>query len=435
MDSESERIYKRMSLYRLVEANPTWSVHKLAEELAMSERWVRKWLKRFDEAATTDLTLFQSQSRAPNNNWRKTPEVVKDAIVQLRRELSEKYHRRVGGKTIAYYLKKMDKLKEAGHYVPKSPSTITKILNERDYIPKQPKHTHCPLVLPEPMDEWEMDFGEIKLGNGTRFEFFLVVDRGTSRVIYLEGCEGYNAESALAAIARLFLLHGLPKRLRFDRDPRFVTSWTSDSYPAALVRFLRALGVKEVICPPRRPDLKPFVERCVKVLKEEWFDRFSLETIADVYEILEGFSFYHNSERVHQGRACNNEIPDLAFPNLPSLPNIPEKVDPDRWLLHEHGRVYRRRITSNGTIQVDKHTYYIDEKRAKQPVLVHVDAHNRQFVITQDGEMIKQVIMKGTYRQPNQPMDFQMYLGLMQREARTLEQHRWLMWYTTNDIA
>ena len=90
-----------------------------------------------------------------------------------------------------------------------------------------------------------------------RFEFFLVVDRGTSRVVYLEGCKGYCADTALLAVARLFQLNGLPKRLRFDRDPRFVWSWSADSFPAPMIRLLHVLGVVPVICPPHHPDKKP----------------------------------------------------------------------------------------------------------------------------------------------------------------------------------
>ena len=70
------------------------------------------------------------------------------------------------------------------------------------------------------MEEWELDFGEIRLSEDEIFEFLIVIDRGTSRLVYLEGGNGYRAETALEAVARLFLLHGLPKRLRFDRDPR-----------------------------------------------------------------------------------------------------------------------------------------------------------------------------------------------------------------------
>jgi len=105
------------------------------------------------------------------------------------------------------------------------------------------------------MSEWEMDFCEIRLEKG-RFEFYLVVDRGASREVYLEGGEGYRADSALQAVCRLFELNGLPQRPRFDRDPRLVWSWSADGYPAPLIRLLYALGVEPVICPPRRPDKK-----------------------------------------------------------------------------------------------------------------------------------------------------------------------------------
>jgi hypothetical protein len=84
----------------------------------------------------------------------------------------------------------------------------------------------------------------------------------------------------LLAVARLFNLHGLPQRLRFDRDVRLWGAWTRDSYPSSLVRFLRAVEVEPVICPPRRPDKKPFVERCIGTLKHEWFARFSPATLA-----------------------------------------------------------------------------------------------------------------------------------------------------------
>ena len=92
-----------------------------------------------------------------------------------------------------------------------------------------------------------MDFAEIRLSHDTILEFFIVVDRGTSRLVHLEGNEGYHAETALEALARLFILKGLPKRLRFDRDTRFVASWTSASYPSALFRFLLTIGVEPIV--------------------------------------------------------------------------------------------------------------------------------------------------------------------------------------------
>jgi len=277
MDDESQRIYDRMKLHQLSLKHPDWRAKDFAQEIGRCERWARKWLKRFRKTGTQDFTMYLSHSRAPKNRPRQVSEAVKDVICDLRHALSEKYHRPAGAGLIHHYLVKNEALITSGVFVPSSSRTITKILRERGYIQDPAPYEHQPLPLCEPMEEWEMDFCEIRLPDG-EFEFFLVVDRGTSRVIYLEGCEGYRADSALRAVFNLFLLNGLPKRLRFDRDPRFVWSWSADSFPSPLIRLLHALAVEPVICPPRRPDKKPYVERCVRTFKEEWLDRFSLNT-------------------------------------------------------------------------------------------------------------------------------------------------------------
>ena len=149
-------------------------------------------------------------------------------------------------------------------------SRIVKTLHERAYIVPRRKVEHIPVERPALMDEWELNFGEIYLGEAEgSLEFLLVVDRSSSRVVYIEGSTGYRATSALEAVMRLFAQHGLPKRVRFDRDPRLWGGWTRDGYPSPLVRLLRALGVEPIICPPHRPDLKLFAERCIATLKYE----------------------------------------------------------------------------------------------------------------------------------------------------------------------
>lgn len=146
------------------------------------------------------------------------------------------------------------------------------------------------------------------------------------------------------------------------------------------MRFLLAIGVEPIVCPPHRPDLKPVVKRTFKTLKDEWLARHATDNIADALEVLDQFPYYYNHTRPHQGQACQNQTPDEAFPVLPELPEIPDIVNPDEWLWHILGRVYRRRITSNGIVMIDKHVYYIGQDYAKQSVTVHIDAHNQQFV-------------------------------------------------------
>lgn len=432
MNSECRRIYHRMQLYVLAEKHPHWHTASYATYLDKSERWVRKWLHRFETHEDSTLGMFLSESRAPKTQHRQTAPEVKKLIGDLREELSETYHRTAGAKLIRHELLQRDDLKDQGFFVPRSLSTINAILKELGYI--QPRKTRYrePVQLPEPNEEWEMDFGEIRLNEETKLEFFIVVDRGTSRVIYLEGSIGYHAETALEAVARLLVVQGLPQRLRFDRDPRFVGSWTGDSYPSALVRFLRVVGVEPVVCPPRRPDLKPFVERCIRTLKEEWLDRYPTDNFADAMEVLPEFIYYHNAERVHFGRACNGQIPNDAFPALPTLPNLPETVAPNSWLEADDRRLFRRRITSNGSIQIDKHRYYIDRKLAKTEVLIYLDAPRQQFLVTQEGQVIHSLDIKGLHPET---LSFQDYLYLIKQEARSIEMHRFMTWYQVGEIA
>ncbi len=428
MHSESEWIYERKQLYAMMKAHPEWSLRAYAREVQHDLRWVRKWTRRFRECGEPSASMFRSQSRRPKHSPTRLTDKTKDRIYAYREQLSERFHRSAGAKTIWHFL---NKAREPGMSVP-CLGSIQKTLRERRYIQHHVRPVPLPLVLPAPMEEWEMDFGEIYLGEveGT-LEFFLVVDRGTSRVVYLEGAAGYQAVSALEAVMRLFVREGLPKRLRFDRDPRLWGSWTRDSYPSPLVRLLHALGVEPIVCPPHRPDKKPMVERCIRTLKYEWLARHSPTTFADAHALLEPFVVYHNTARPRQGDACQNQIPDEAFPTLPTLRKLPARVQPNTWLTAEQGRVYRRRINASGAIQVDKHSYYIGEALAGVSVLVHLDAPTATFHITRDGHLLKRLPMKGIH-----PLELDLfeYLRLAQAEARSIEQFRHAHWEQTGEM-
>jgi transposase InsO family protein len=375
MFDETAWVFERMKLYHLMQEHPDWSLRHFARELKHDLRWVRRWAARIENAAALSLDTFRSRSRAPHHPPPRICDEAKHLVGDLRHELSERFHRKAGAKTILYGLQQYQKTHAVPFKLPKAVSTITRILHELNLILPPRPIFHEPLTLPAPMEEWEMDFGEIYLGDVEGvFEFFVVVDRGTSRLVYIEGGAGYNGETALAAVVRLLEQCGLPQRLRFDRDVRLWGTWTRDSYPSPLVRLLRVLGIEPVVCPPHRPDKKPFVERCIGTLKHEWLARFAPTTLGAARDTLALFPTYYNDQRPHQGHACGNQPPAVAFPHLPPLPRLPAVVEPDVWLKALHGRIYRRRVNANGTVQVDRHIYAIGSHYAKQAVLLHVDA-------------------------------------------------------------
>jgi hypothetical protein len=231
MESEAKWFCERYKLYELMEAHPDWALRQYARELKHDLKWVRKWIQRYRQAEKIDFKSFCSYSRAPKTIPKSISEEAKDVIVQLREELSEEFNRTAGAETILFGIERLKKQQGLKLEMPQSDSSIKRILKERGYILPRPARWREPLFLPEPMSEWEIDFGEIRLDWEHVFEFFIVADRGTSRLIYLEGGYGYRAESALEALCKLFLLNGLPQRLRFDRDPRLWGAWTRVKYP------------------------------------------------------------------------------------------------------------------------------------------------------------------------------------------------------------
>jgi hypothetical protein len=201
-----------------------------------------------------------------------------------------------------------------------------------------------------------------------------------------------------------------------------------DSYPSPLIRLLWSLGVEPIICPPHRPDLKPFVERCIGTLKHEWLARYAPETVAAALDCLAPFATYYHTQRPHQGQACQNQIPADVFPCLPTLPTV---IQPNRWLLAEHGHLYRRRVNANGSIQVDRHLYYVGRVSAGVAVLVQLDGHRACLSVTRDGQWLQDFPVKGLYPEQMALMD---YVEHLKDEARSIEQYRHFHWQQTGEL-
>ncbi|MHB8630134.1 MAG: hypothetical protein ACYDBJ_27380 [Aggregatilineales bacterium] len=105
MNSESEWIYERWKLYKLLQEHPNWSLRAYARELKHGPKWVHKWLKRFSEQTPLTISSFKSHSRRPKHSPQRLDQSVKDQIGEWRVVLSERFNRAAGAKTIRYFLK------------------------------------------------------------------------------------------------------------------------------------------------------------------------------------------------------------------------------------------------------------------------------------------------------------------------------------------
>ena len=409
----------RARLRRLQQEHPQWSISRLAEATGRSTTWVKKWRKRFKGAAPNDESILKSQSRRPKQSGSPVQPAVIDRILAIRD--NPPLNRVPGPLAIKYFLHEQEKQEPLGCYLPTSGSTIWRILAQHDriYRPSQPEPD--PLPIGNPLESWQIDFKDVttvRAEPGGKqqhvVETLNVVDTGTSILLDNPAHQEFNAETAIRSMASILQQLGCPGQITFDRDPRFVASASGTDFPAPFVRFLACLGIKADICPPHRPDRNGYVERYNRTYKYEGIFIYLPQTFAQVIEMNRDIKYHYNFQRPNQAKSCGNQPPRLAFPALPSLPPVPDTVDPDGWLDTIQGHLFKRRVNASGSVQVDKHKYYIGRAHHGRLVVLQVDALNREFVVELNNEVIKIVPIKGLF---NGQLSFDAYLEFICEQA------------------
>lgn len=426
---EEQWIAERARLRELMVKQPDLSIRQLVEATGRSRCWVIKWRQRLKGTALEDEAVLHSHSRRRKHPPAKVHPLMEAAILRLRDELPAVLNRVAGPRTLQYYLTQDASLQQAGLTKPPSTSTIWRVLNAHQRMARPHRPVHEPLERPAPLQDWEIDFSDVPTiatqPGGKRqhaVETLNVVDRGTSILVESLLNDDYHAESALLAILQVFMTAGVPHSLRMDRDPRLVGSASVEGYPSALLRFLLCLDVTVEVCPPHRPDLKPFVERFNKTLEYECWRPENPNSLEAAQPILSRFKGFYNQERPHQGLSCGNQPPYLAFPERPTLRPLPPLIDPDHWLVAYDHQPFKRRVDSNGSVAVNKDSYYIGRQYKGRYVVLFVEAAERQFHVELDGQRLKALHIKGVV---GEVLPFDTYVELIRQEARS-EWRRWL---------
>ena len=414
---------ERATLRTLLRTHPDWTNQDFADTLHRSKGWVKKWRARIRSASPDDDTILCSRSRARIHPSPTISALVVDRILEIRDHPPEGLQRIPGPKAIRYYLERDPTLQAHGLPLPRSSRTIWRILRRHGCIAEPTHRRRTPLEPEEPMRCWQLDFKDATtvppVPDGKQMhvvEVLDVVDAGTSILVAAEVREDFTAETTLQTMAQVIQTHGLPEQITIDRDVRFVGSPSMRDFPSAFVRFWLSLLVQVIICPPHRPDKNPFVERYHKTFEYECLRVFRPSDVAQVKEVTARFQLHYNEQRPHQGRACQNRPPHLAFPQLPACPAVPEQVDGDRWLQAIDGRRYVRKVRSDGSVSIDQVLYYLSRDLVGKSVVLRLDATAREFVVEDRGYEVKRLAIKGL---GSPLMPFDAYVTRMCAEARS----------------
>lgn len=377
----------RLTLYDRLHAFPSATIAEHAAAIGRCRRWVAKWKARIGSPPHPDpLVACRSRSSARHHPPPSpTPHVVA-RILHFRDTLPDQFHRTVGPKTIAYYLQHDPE--RTDDPLPRSTTTIWKILHQHQRIHTPPRRQRQPLQPPAPWTELELDFTDIPSiipdPDGKRQhagEVFNWIDVGTARPLAMIADGAFSMERAIRVSAAVVLRHGIPPLVRYDRDPRFVGAQQMDDFPSPWERLWLCLGTTLDCCPPGRPDLKPSVERFHATLKTECLRPAWPTIIPDAQAAIDAWEPWYCDERPHQGRACQNQPPAVVYPDPPAWPQVPATLDPNRWVAQLHGKTWVRRVSTRGSITIGGNDYYVSRTLAGQDVVVRMDAPTQELVI------------------------------------------------------
>jgi transposase InsO family protein len=426
---QEQWIADRAALQRLLRLHPEWTQQELANALGRSIGWVKKWKKRLREAPPGDAAVLFGHPFGRKTPSPQTDPQVEERILAIRDAPPENLKRTPGPRAILYYLPRDPQMHQRRETLARSTRTIWKILHRNGRIAQKGPRRRKPVERRQPLEEVQMDFKDVSsvpadpTGKQQHVvEVFNFVDAGTSILLDAQVQPDFHAQTALEAVIRFLQRYGVPAMITFDRDPRFVGGATGRDFPSPLIRFLYCLGIQPHVCPPHRPDKNAFVERYHRTYNQECLQVHRPQTLEQVREITQAFLIHYNTERPNQALSCGNQPPCVAFPTLPSLPPLPNFVDPDAWLAHVHGHHFVRKVRANGTVRIAEGSYYVHMDRVGQYVDLCVDAPGQVFVVSSQQHLLKQVPIKGLQRTV---LPFEEFATLMCQQALS-EQRRLL---------
>ena len=196
------------------------------------------------------------------------------------------------------------------HYRPTSgddgPSWLTFIGNAKDSL-------------------WSVDFFRCESILLKSHWIMVVMDQFTRKIIGFAVHPGdLNGVSICVMFNKIVSNKKLPKYLSSDNDPLFkFHRWRAN---------LRILEIEEIKSIPYTPVSHPFVERLIRICRNELSDRSLFLTRADLQCKLDRFQCYFNEHRTHMG--LQGDIPNLICENKKS--NVID-IKHYRWKSHCRG--------------------------------------------------------------------------------------------------
>jgi len=350
------------------------SVREVARAHGVSKSWVAELVRRYREGGDEAL---EPRSKRPHSSPRRTPDVVEDEIVRLRKRLSEGGFD-AGPETIAWQLELI------GLRAP-SYSTIWRILVRRGFVTPEPKkrlvRSYITFTAALPNECWQSDITHWALADGTEVEIVNFEDDHSRLCLASKVFATTKGHDVLTVFEDAATTWGYPASVLTDNGAVYNAGTRKGK--TVFESELERLGIVYKHSRPYHPQTCGKIERFHQTLKVFLACQRPARSLRVLQGQIDRFVELYNTLRPH--RSIGRRTPLQAY-------LARDKARPGVPLGTTHFRVRTDKVDRSGkvTLRYDSRFVHIGVGRrfAGTPIRLYVaDCDVR--VITFDGELLR----------------------------------------------
>lgn len=163
----------------------------------------------------------------------------------------------------------------------------------RRFRKRLPARVKQALFQPQAINEvWSIDFMSDSLWDGRKFRVLNIIDDYNREMLVMDPDFSLPALRVIRALEFLKEFRGLPKMIRVDNGPEFISH--------QLDEWCRKQNVTVVYIQPGKPMQNGYVERCNGSVRKELFNTNVFYSLNEVRERVEEWMLDYNNERPHK---------------------------------------------------------------------------------------------------------------------------------------
>jgi len=207
---------------------------------------------------------------------------------------------------------------------------------------KQPKRSRLWLAdgsclrlrAERPNHVWSYDFVEDRTHEGRKYRMLNIIDEFTHECLAIRIDRKLKSVDVIDVLSDLFILRGVPERLRSDNGPEFVAKAVQD--------WIAAVGAKAAYIAPGSPWENGFIESFNARLRDELLNGEIFYSLAEARIVVESWRRHYNAKRPHASLGYKPPAPEVFIPAFAARaaaqsrpaapPALAHRIHDGRWL-------------------------------------------------------------------------------------------------------